>query len=91
LEAILLYSNKYKEDVSQPIKDFCFEIWPLCASASEDTEYDSIVFNCLKFFKSLMVWPEMKPFFMEHMNQFFETLILPNIALNKAANALFED
>jgi hypothetical protein len=39
----------------------------------------------------MMVWPEMKPFFMEHMNQFFETLILPNIALNKTAKALFED
>ena len=36
LEAILLYANKYKEDVEQPIKDFCVEIWPLCASASND-------------------------------------------------------
>lgn len=64
LEAILLYANKYKEDVEQAIKDFCVEIWPLCASASEDPEYDSIVFNCLKFFKSLMGWADMKPFFM---------------------------
>lgn len=89
LEAILLYANKYKEDVEQAIKDFCVEIWPLCASASEDQEYDSIVFNCLKFFKSLMNWNDMKPFFMENMNQFFQTLILPNIAVNKAATALF--
>lgn len=64
LEAILLYANKYKEDVEQMIKDFCIEIWPLCASAPEDPEYDSIVLNCLKFFKSLMNWPDMKSFFL---------------------------
>lgn len=91
LEAILLYANKYKEDVEQTIRDFCFEIWPLCASASEDQEYDSIVFNCLKFFKSLMNWPEMKPFFLQNMDQLFETLILPNIAVNNTASALFEE
>ena len=77
--------------MEQAIKDFCIEIWPLCASASEDQEYDSIVFNCLKFFKSLMNWSDMKPFFQGHMDQFFETLILPNISLNKTASALFED
>jgi exportin-2 (importin alpha re-exporter) len=91
LEAILLFANKYKEDVEQAIRDFCVEIWPLCASAPEDQEYDSIVFNCLKFFKSVMNWNDMKPFFMEHMDQFFETLILPNIAVNNTAKALFED
>lgn len=91
LEAILLYANKYKEDVEQMIKDFCIEIWPLCASAPEDPEYDSIVLNCLKFFKSLMNWPDMKPFFLENMDQIFQTLIVPNISVNKAAIALFED
>jgi len=71
LEAILLYANKYKEDVEQMIKDFCIEIWPLCASAPDDPEYDSIVLNCLKFFKSLMNWPDMKSFFLEHMDHIF--------------------
>jgi exportin-2 (importin alpha re-exporter) len=91
LEAILLYANKYKEDVQQIIQDFCNEIWQLCASASEDQEHESVVFNCLKFFKSLMNWPEMKPFFMENMDSIFHNLILPNIALRQTAAALFEE
>jgi exportin-2 (importin alpha re-exporter) len=63
LEVILLYSNKYKEDVKGIIQEFCQEIWQLCSNASEDSEFDDIVFNCLKFFKSLMLWPDMKSFF----------------------------
>lgn len=63
LEAILLYASKYKEDVQGIIQGFCSEIWQLCSGASEDPEYDSIVFNCLKFFKSLLLWQEMQPFF----------------------------
>jgi exportin-2 (importin alpha re-exporter) len=91
LEAILLYANKYKEDVEQSIRDFCVEIWPMCANASEDPEYDPIVFNCLKFFKSLLNWSDMKGFFLSNIDQFFENLILPNIGLTKTALGQFED
>ena len=63
LQAILLYSNKYKEDVRGMIEGFCSEIWALCSQAQDDSEYDEVVLNCLKFFKSLMMWPDMKGFF----------------------------
>lgn len=56
LESILLYANKYKEDVEEAIKGFSSEIWDLCSNATEDQEYDSIVFNCLKYFKSIILW-----------------------------------
>lgn len=39
----------------------------------------------------MLNWNDMKHFFQEHMNQFFESLILPNIAPNKTASALFEE
>lgn len=89
LEAILLYSSKYKEDVQGLIQEFCQEIWQLCSGASEDPEYDDIVFNCLKFFKSLMMWPDMKPFFEIHILELFQNLILPNIGVTKTMVALF--
>lgn len=31
----------------------------------------------------------MQPFFMEHINSLFENLIIPNIAVNSTAKALF--
>ena len=68
LEVILLYANKYKEDVEATIKDFCQEIWELSSNATEDPQYDTIVLNSLKFFKSLLNWPEMKGFFSQNMD-----------------------
>lgn len=69
LESILLYANKYKEDVEEAIKGFSSEIWDLCSKATDDPEYDSIVFNCLKYFKSIILWSEMKQFFIDNMAQ----------------------
>lgn len=39
LEAILLCSSKYKEDIENveaSVQGFCSEIWQLCSNASED-------------------------------------------------------
>jgi hypothetical protein len=47
-------------------------------------EYDSIVFNCLKYFKSIILWTEMKPFFVENMGQLVEKLIMPNLKIDKS-------
>jgi exportin-2 (importin alpha re-exporter) len=91
LEVILLYANKYKDDVQETIQGFCQEIWELSSNATEDMEYDSIVFNSLKFFKSLLSWPEMRNFFGEHMNALMEKLIFPNIGLNNTIRGLFEE
>jgi hypothetical protein len=76
--------------VEEPIRGFCQEIWLLCAGASEDTEYDQIVFSSLKFFKSLVLWPDMKNFFTENMDSLIQNLILPNIGLTKISATLFE-
>ena len=81
LENILLFASKYKEDVEAVIRDFSQEIWTLSANASDDQEYDNIVLNCLKYFKSLMMWPDMKGFFSENMLSLFQSLIIPNIFL----------
>ena len=63
LESVLLYASKYKEDVEESIKGFSSFIWELCANAVSDPEYDDIVFNALKYFRSLIMWPDMKDFF----------------------------
>ena len=36
LQSILLYSNKYKEDIQDLIQDFCQQIWQLCSTATDD-------------------------------------------------------
>lgn len=38
-----------------------------------------------------MLWPDMKPFFIEHMNKLFQNLIIPNIGITKTLIGLFED
>lgn len=60
LQSILLYASKYKDDVQEEIKGFSQSIWTLCANASPDPEYDDIVFNALKYFRSLLMWNDMK-------------------------------
>ena len=91
LESILLYSNKYKEDIQGLIQEFCQQIWQLCSTATDDPEEDDVVFNCLKFFKSLMIWPDMKEFFSTHIVNLLSSLILPNIGVTQTLVALFED
>ena len=91
LEVILLYANKYKEDVQSTIQGFCEEIWGLSSTASENPEFDPIVLNSLKFFKSLLSWHEMKEFFTQHMSSLMSSLIIPNIRINKVAVGVFED
>ena len=91
LESILLYSNKYKEDIQGLIQDFCQQIWQLCSTATDDPEEDDVVFNCLKFFKSLMIWPDMKEFFSTHIVNLLSSLIIPNIGVTQTLVALFED
>jgi exportin-2 (importin alpha re-exporter) len=91
LENILLFASKYKEDVEAVIRDFSQEIWTLSANASDDQEYDNIVLNCLKYFKSLMMWPDMKGFFSENMLSLFQSLIIPNIFMFKNMRDLFDE
>lgn len=89
LESILLFASKYKEDVEESIKNFCSDIWTLCENASSDPEYDDVVFNSLKYFRSLIMWPDMKPFFSDNIENMMKSLILPNISINKNTMDLF--
>ena len=63
----------------------------MCSNATEDPEYDSIVFNCLKYFKSIVMWSEMKQFFIDNLGQLIEKLIMPNLRLNKTVMEMFHD
>lgn len=89
LESILLYASKYKEDVEESIKGFSSEIWDLCSNATDDPEYDTIVFNSLKYFKSIILWTEMKPFFIDNLPSLIEKLIMPNIKFSKQIIEMF--
>jgi hypothetical protein len=86
-----LYANKYKEDVEESIKGFSSEIWDLCSNATDDPEYDSIVFNCLKYFKSIILWQEMKQFFADNLGQLLEKLVMPNLSINRNVLEMFQD
>lgn len=91
LQSILLYASKYKEDVEDSIKGFSEQIWSLCANALPDPEYDDIVFNALKYFRSLVMWRDMKPFFASNIDNLVSKLILPNLAFNNSYKDLFNE
>ena len=91
LQSILLYASKYKEDVEDSIKDFSEQIWQLCANALPDAEYDDIVLNALKYFRSLIMWKDMREFFATNINSLISNLIIPNLELNNFYKQLFEE
>ena len=82
MESVLLYASKYKEDVENEIKQFSQYIWSLCANANDDPENDEVVLNCLKYFKSLIMWNQMKQFFTAQLANLIENIVLPNITPN---------
>jgi hypothetical protein len=63
MKCILLYVQKYKEDISKLINVFSEEIWQMCTFTGQDQKFDKIVINATKYFKQLVVWQDMKPFF----------------------------
>jgi len=78
---ILLYSRKYREDVEGLIQSFSQEIWQVCTSTSTEEKYDKIVINALKYFKDLLTWDKMMPFFAQNISNLMESLILPNLQI----------
>ena len=91
LQSILLYASEYKEDVEDSIKGFSEQIWSLCANALPDPEYDEVVFSALKYFRSLIMWKDMKGFFGSNINNLISNLILPNLAFTNSYKELFNE
>lgn len=91
LQSILLYASKYKDDVEEEVKGFMEQIWNLCANASSDPQYDQIVTNSLKYFKSLLLWQDMKQKFASNINDLISNLILPNLGLTAAYKDMFQE
>lgn len=91
LQSILLYASKYKEDVEDSIKGFSEQIWSLCANALPDPEYDEIVLNALKYFRSLILWKDMKSFFATNINNLVSNLLLPNLSFTNSYKQLFNE
>lgn len=67
------------------------QIWNLCANASQDSQYDDIVTNALKYFKSLLLWQDMKPNFASNIQNLISNLILPNLNLTQQYKDLFHE
>lgn len=45
------------------IKDFSAEIWNMCTSTNTDPKFDKIVLNSLRYFKNLILSPDLREFF----------------------------
>jgi exportin-2 (importin alpha re-exporter) len=83
LKSILLFASKYRDDIKPVIENFSQEIWRLCGETKGDSDVvDEIQVIALKYFKHLIVWPDMKPFFAQHLENLLQILILPNVGLN---------
>lgn len=67
------------------------QIWTLCANASSDPEYDEIVTNALKYFKSLLLWQDMRANFAANIGNLISNLILPNLGLTDYYKDMFKE
>lgn len=63
----------------------------MCANASPDSEYDDIVFNALKYFRSLIMWQDMREFFSNSIPTLISNLILPNFKFTNHYKDLFQE
>lgn len=95
LKSILLFASKYRDDIRPVIESFSQEIWRLCRETTSTRDDDEVVNEiqivALKYFRHLIVWTEMKPFFSANLESLLQILILPNIGLSPAVAALFQD
>lgn len=88
LRIVLLYATKYREDFENLIQIFSQEIWAVCTNTTHDAHFDKILHNALRYFKSLVAWQDMKPFFQANMVSLIENLIIKNLAFTSTKIAL---
>ena len=69
------------------IRDLC----NLCSKASEDPQYDDVVTNALKYFKSLIGWQDMRQNFANNIDNIISNLILPNLNLTQQYKDMFNE
>lgn len=92
LKCILLFASKYRDDIRPVIESFSQEIWRLCSTTKGDEEIvNEIHIIALKYFKHLVIWPDMKPFFANNLESLLQILILPHIGFNHSVARLFQD
>ncbi|KRW98823.1 Armadillo-type fold [Pseudocohnilembus persalinus] len=90
LRGILLYATKYREDFMDLIKEFSSEIWNMCTLTNTDQKFDKIVLNSLRYFKNLVICPELKDFFQSNIETLLNTLIVPNLGISTTDKEMFE-
>jgi exportin-2 (importin alpha re-exporter) len=83
MRCILLYVQKYKEDFQALIHTFSQEIWQMCTLTDQDSKFDKIVINAIKYFKQLVVWQDMRGYFTENFKTLVDVLIVPNLMIQQ--------
>jgi hypothetical protein len=49
------------------------------------------VINALKYFKDILCWDKMMPFFGSNIDNLMQSLVLPNLSLNQIDIEIFKD
>ena len=60
-------------------------------SKQDEEVVNEIQIVALKYFKHLIVWPDMKQFFANNLESLLQILILPNIGFNHAVAMLLQE
>lgn len=91
LKSILLYATRYREEFQDLITHFAEQIWTMCTLTDQDSKFDKIVINALRYFKNLVLWQDLNSFFKKNMSQLMESLIIPNLGVTPMEKIQFED
>lgn len=92
LKAIILYSNKYKEDIlDDTIQQFSIEVWNLFSNNSHSNpNIQSLMLEGLKFFRFLVSWSSISRGYANSIPDLVTTLVLPNIGINEDVKDEFD-
>jgi len=65
------------------------EIWNMCTLTNQDQKFDKIVLNALRYFKNLVMWPDLHKFFEDNIERLIKDLIIPNIGISQRDTTMF--
>ena len=91
LKNINLYYSNYYEDVDKYVQQFYSSIWTLMCQCKINDNYSKLMKELLDFFKCAFQMGRINNLAIEQLNQIFENIILPNMAMTQKEEEDFDE
>jgi len=92
-DVISMYAQKYHEEFEPFLPLFLEAVWNLLTKSGQESKYDNLISNAIKFLSTVANRPQFKKLFEEPgvLDSLCSRVIIPNIELRQYDIELFED